>query len=324
MTLVSVAAPTVLAASDEERAAARSLAEQGSRAYAEQRFDDAVDLFTRAEGVVHSPVHLLFIARAHVELGQLVKAQEAYVKITREQLGQDAPEAFHEAAREAAAELEVLKPRIPYLTIRLVGVEAGSAQVLVDGEAIPEQLVGVPMPVDPGNRTLEATAEGYQAATRELAVGEGHSADVELELKPVAAPVNEPVSVEPATLSVTDDGNRSRNQALRYGAYGALGVGAIGLGVGTYFILDAASTSSDADDLARTCRNDACRADVAELDEDAASSRTASLIGFIVGGVGIGTGITLWVLSSEGESNSTAARVVPWVGYKSLGVSGTF
>jgi hypothetical protein len=33
---------------------------------------DALDLFSRAESIIHAPPHLLYIARAHDKLGKLV------------------------------------------------------------------------------------------------------------------------------------------------------------------------------------------------------------------------------------------------------------
>ena len=65
------------AASDEEKAGARAAATQGQAAYEKKNWAEALDLFTRAESLVHSPVHLLYKARALVQLGQLVKAREA-------------------------------------------------------------------------------------------------------------------------------------------------------------------------------------------------------------------------------------------------------
>jgi len=56
------------AQSDEQRAGARTLATEGAQAFNESRFKDAVDLFSKAESLVHAPPHLLFMARAHAKL----------------------------------------------------------------------------------------------------------------------------------------------------------------------------------------------------------------------------------------------------------------
>jgi hypothetical protein len=52
-----------------------------------------------------------------------------------------------------------------------------------------------------------------------------------------------------------------------------------------------------------------------------------ALTSFVVGGVGLATGVTLLVLSGKQKSEPTAQlapRVQPWLGYRSVGLSGTF
>ncbi len=314
------------AATDEERAAARSLAEQGIAAFSEQRFQDAVDLFSRAETVVHSPVHLLYIARASAQLGNLVKAQEAYVKITREELPADAPDAFKSASSDAATELETLRPRIPHLTVHIKGAGDAQPELFIDGEPVPPALVGVPMPVDPGNRKLEARAEGTTPATQEVALAEGQKAELDLELTPAVPAEPEPVVAEPVAPPPKE--SSGGNDTLRYASYGAFGVGAIGLIAGGVFAYKASSTQGDADDLFSECDPDCTSAqqkEIADLDDDAASDGTLSLTGFIVGGVGVGAGVVLYLLSSgDDESATNEPRITPWIGYNSAGIAGTF
>src|SRR5262249_27849712 len=50
----ALVAPRASAQSDENRAAARAAATEGARAMSEKRYADAVDLFTRAEALVHA------------------------------------------------------------------------------------------------------------------------------------------------------------------------------------------------------------------------------------------------------------------------------
>src|SRR5258706_10178573 len=84
-------APDVRAQTDEERAGARAAATQGADAFSQNRYADALDLFARAESLVHSPSHLLYMARSLEKLGKLVRARETYLKITRERLEPTAP-----------------------------------------------------------------------------------------------------------------------------------------------------------------------------------------------------------------------------------------
>ena len=118
---------------------------------------------------------------------------------------------------------------------------------------------------------------------------------------------------------------------MRVGGYVALGVGVVGVGLGTVFLLSANSKQKDADAAFDACGGKACsgadRAKVDSLDSDVASSKTLSLTSFVVGGAGLATGATLLVLSGKHKSEPSAQlapRLQPWVGFRSVGLSGTF
>src|SRR5512146_2478764 len=61
---------------NEERVGARAAAVEGAKAFSEKRWADAIDFFKRAESLVHAPPHLLYMARAQAQIGQLVEARE--------------------------------------------------------------------------------------------------------------------------------------------------------------------------------------------------------------------------------------------------------
>jgi hypothetical protein len=58
------------------------------------------------------------------------------------------------------------------------------------------------------------------------------------------------------------------------------------------------------------------------LGESGDSAKTVSLVSFIVGGVGVATGVTLFVLS--GKKEQAAAWVSPYLGVGSAGLRGGF
>ncbi|HEY3666122.1 MAG TPA: hypothetical protein VGL19_08990, partial [Polyangiaceae bacterium] len=115
------AAPCAFAQTDDDRAGARVAATEGVKASNEKRWADAADLFTRAESLVHSPVHLLYLARAQEKLGHLVKARENYTRVIREHLGADSPDAFKQAQASAQQEVGALEPRLAAITVKLGG-----------------------------------------------------------------------------------------------------------------------------------------------------------------------------------------------------------
>jgi hypothetical protein len=340
--LLGLSAPT-LAQTDEQRAGARSLATEGALAFNEGRFKEAVDLFSKAESLVHAPPHLLFMARAHQRLGQLVKAREAYMKIVKEQLAPNAPQAFRDAQVAAEEERKLVEPKIGRLTINVEGAEAAKdLTVSVDGQPISAVLLGVPQPMDPGTHTVTATASGFKAqpASVTLKDAERGAVTVKLEVDPNApAPVVAPAGGTPAAPVVTADSGAppsdtapsGGSNGMRIGSYVGFGVGVAGVALGTVFVLKSASSRKDADKAAdelaasgcNPCSDDSPLAQkVHGLDDDARSAQTLGIVGYIVGGVGIATGVTLFVLSSRAEKNT--AYVAPYVGFGGAGFRGAF
>lgn len=327
------------AQTEQELAGARAAATEGAKAFNEGRYQEAIDLFERAQSLVHAPTHLLFMARAHEKLGHLVEARELYNKIIREKLEPDAPEPFKNAQASAAEEIKRVEPRLARLTITVAAPEGVDFVVTMDGMEMPAALLGIPTPVDPGEHTFEVKAERYVAEPRTTTLGEGESGSVKLELlpDPNAAPL--PQANVSQTSPVTPVGQEvppeQAGPSLAAPAYVALGVGALGIGAGVFFTLQSASKRSDADDKFAECRangaGNTCRdddplaAEVATLDDDARKAQTMAAVGYIVGGVGVATGVVLLILngSSSGEQ-AAGPTILPVVGYRSLGVVGTF
>src|SRR6188768_3900498 len=191
------------AASDEEKAGARAAATQGQAAFEKKRWAEALDLFTRAESLVHSPVHLLYKARALVQLGQLVKAREAYLSVTREESTSSSP-AVLKAREDAAKEQLLLEPRLANLTVKLDGPGAADASLVMDGVKVPAALIGVARPADPGQHTLQATGTGVASDPQTISLKEGGAATVTLLLKPTpGAAVVPPGGAQPAAAPAT-------------------------------------------------------------------------------------------------------------------------
>jgi hypothetical protein len=340
-----------LAQSDEQRAAARSLATEGATAFNEGRYQDAVDLFGKAESLVHAPPHLLFLARSHAKLGQLVKAREAYMKIVKETLPPNASPAFRNAQDSANEEVRAIEPRIASLTVRIEGgKDAKDLAVLVDGAPINMVLVGVSQPIDPGEHKIEAGATGLRAPAQTVTLTDGERKSIVLTLEPApgAAPLVAVAQAPAATVAPeptqapapatspapgADQGTTTSaddRSGLRTGSYIAFGVGVVGLAAGTFFTLQSSSKRKDADAKFEECGGESgCRTgnplseEVADLDDEARSAMTLGIVGFAVGGVGIATGATLLVLSSGG-TDERKAGVTPYVGFGVAGLKGRF
>ncbi len=349
---------------DDERAGARAAATEGAQALRDKKWSEAVDLFTRAESLVHAPPHLLYLARAHVNLGKLVKAEEEYLKVIKENLPANAPKAFHDAQADAQKELKELEPRIPYVRTVINGA-ARNPMVTVDGVPIPRALVGLQRPIDPGEHKFQAMAEGMVSETITMTMKEGNKETVTLALKPgTPAPIYTAGGSGPPTAGTSEEGpprgpgqatsgtgamtfgagtnESSGSNGLRVASFVALGIGAAGLGVAGFFALRASGKHSEADSqfdrfcgAAATCTT-ASQTDIRDLDSEANDARSLANVALIAGGVGVAAGVTMFVLSAGGGRERSATRAMavrrsssrqqltPWIGIQSMGLSGTF
>jgi hypothetical protein len=330
--VTGAAAPAVHAATDEERAAARSAAGQGVDAFEAQRYEEAVELLQRAEALVHSPVHLLYIARAQLKLGRWVKAYEALMRINREQVSDTAPDAVKRALEEGRRELAQLQPQLPYVTVTVKNAAGGAVEVTMDGAPVPPAMVGLSRPVDPGVHEFRASGDGRQSEVVRVEVQPAAKLEVELELKGTrarsgsASPRNpSPLTAPPATSRNEDTASGS---GLKIAGYTALGVGIAGGALGAVFLSQSAGKTSDADELCGSepagC-DPANRSQIEALDKDAASAQTLAVIGFGVGAAGIGTGIILLLLPSGNQARAQPRpSLLPYLTSSGAGVSGSF
>lgn len=296
-------------------------------------------MFLRAESLVHSPVHLSYIGQCQANLGRLVEAHETYIRLSREELPANAREAVKRAVSEAGERAKQLEPRLPYLAIKVEGLAPGEkAEVTLNGTVVPAALIGIPAPTNPGEYVVRATAPGKDSGDVSVALQEGQRKDAVVMLQSTGVvPPPTPVaatgtSSAPSDTSTPQDGGvQSDNSTLKLPAYIALGVGAVGVGLGTYFALDAGNAADEADDMCGGSRSSCSLQpgvtpdDVESKNDQAGSSRTAAIVSFVVGGAGLAAGATLFVLSMRDTSESAEQPgVVPYVGFGEAGVVGRF
>jgi hypothetical protein len=314
----SVVSPARANDDDAKRAAARALAADGVSEIQKRHWAAGIDRLERAEAIVHAPPHLLYIARASVELGKLVKANETYIKILREELPANAPKAFVEARKAAAVEQAALEPRLPKLTIVLNGARATDAGVTMDGSPIPPALVGVAQPTDPGKHVIRVSGEGWSGDETTVTLAERASQTVALKVTRQSAPATDPPSAE-------EKPPAPRASKVSPLSIAAFGVGVAGIAAGTFFLFKNRSDRGDANSL---CHGSACPADkrskIEELDGKANDAALISWIGYGVGAAGIITGTTLLLLRRGTASPPTKGSITPWVGVAAAGLEGRF
>jgi hypothetical protein len=284
------------------RNAARALAAEGDALYAQGDYAGAADRFARGYALLPAPTLGVRWARALAHQGKLIEAEERYVATVRTELEPAASGPFRAAVEEATAELAQLRPRIPKL---IVVRRAGVGSVRLDGKEVPEALLGVARPVDPGEHVVEAD----NATSAQVTLAESETKRVEL------------LPLRAGESPSAGDGRRTAGWiAIGFGGV-AMSVGLLGgaLALGKKGSLDDGCNASGACPPEREGDLDAYRA-----------AGTVATIGFIAGAVGIGAGAVLLLTAPEPaaaqsapSSRRSGARVGAWIGFGRLGIAGT-
>lgn len=285
----------------ETRTAARDLATQGAEAFEAEKYAQASDLFRRAYELVQAPSIALLQARSLAKLGQLLEAIDIYERTARWKLPEGSPEAYSQAVETARGELEGVRKRLPRLKLTLFGVAKGETpQVTIDEKPTPAALLGVERPVNPGRHQIVVRVAGEIRGSRELRLVESQISQIEL-LVQSADQAARARGTAPESASA-NAGAASR----RTWGYVALGVGALGVGIGTYtgFVAIHQKSALDA-----AC-HPGCPASSAHDLASFRSNRTASWLGFSVGLAAAATGALLLTIGQAGHEQ-IAIRALP-------------
>jgi hypothetical protein len=307
------------AQSESDKATARALGQQGEAALESSNWKQAEDYFRRADSLFHAPTLTLGLARAQAHEGKFVEAWENYHRIIVDNL--TTPPVFAKALEDARTELPSVEGQRARLTITVTGSDA--PQVNVNDVPLKAAALGVARFVDPGHLVITVGGDGLKTETRALDLGPGKEDAVTIALTkaaPAVAATDVPV---PAGSVATPTGPSGGGSILKPVGIGALGVGAAGLVLGA---VTGGLALSKHGDLKTACPTGAC--DTAASQSTLSSYHTLgtlSTVGFVLGGVGLASGITLLVMAPKSDSRpASTASIRPYLGLGSLGATGTF
>jgi hypothetical protein len=302
---------------DQEPTAAAQF-DRGLAAMNEGKYDVACPALTESVRLDPRPGAIFTLAECEARWGHVASADAHYddylarfARMTTEQQKQ-------QRGREKIAEQKrrELRAQIPQLQIRLPANAAAGAVVRRDGIVLGAPSLGVFLPVDPGAHVL--VVEMPDGGKTEQTVNVELAARREVMLD-VPAPVR---SHEPTRPPVVEP-DRSATARTPWLAYGALGIGIVGVGVGVAGGVSALSQKATVD---QHCTGVVCDRDGKSAADGAKSAALVSTIGFAVGGVGLATGIVLLV--TRPRPASTGMRTIPLVGVGDhgalLGATGVF
>lgn len=222
-----------------------AIADKGVEAFRGEKYQDAIDAFSKADQRFHVPKFVLYVARAQVKLGKLLEAKATYQGIVDEKLPPYAPDEFFAAQTDAKKELVELENRIPSVRIEVNGIPEGQApSVTLDGVALAPTDLGRPLPRNPGAHAIVVTLPGRPQLVRNVNLREGGSESVILEMgvtaiAPATATGAAPTAAPPATAAPTATASGAPDKPAGGGiptlSIAAFGVGAVGLVTGAIF-----------------------------------------------------------------------------------------
>lgn len=239
------AAPTA-----SERDTARGFMIEGDRLRDARDLLGALQQYQAAHALMHVPTTGLAVAEVLTQLGQLVEAQTAVQEVIGLPVAKSEPAAFLKAREAALVLATTLSDRVCTLYTH-VQPAAAQYNLEIDGVALPDAAVTVPVKLNPGPHTLRVRAPGYLEQTRQLNLPEGLVQHVEVALHALQLPA----AVEPsANLSVANtaypsDLDRERKTGRVRGFIG-LGVGGFSLAVG---LIAGAVSWNQTSELKRHC-----------------------------------------------------------------------
>lgn len=307
LTLFGSANDALAAPTAKEKQEAKQLVAEAKKALKTGSIDDAVAALRKADALDPSAPNKLELANALVQNKKLIEATQ--VLRAAVEAGQGGGWADKKAAETAQATLKELEPKIPWLAVKVDGPPAGTAKLKVDGKDFE---LDNESPVDPGEHTVAAEAEGFERAEKRVDVKEGAHESVTLTLTAIASSAPPPPAAEEGDMMP---------------ALIAFGVGGVGIVAGSIFGVLALTQTSDVQDACGA--DNKCPKSQGDALDSAKMNGTISTIGFVVGGVGVATGVVLLVLGGDAPAAASVQtgaglELTPWIGANEAGVSGRF
>jgi serine/threonine-protein kinase len=285
----------------------KHLLEHGSEAEACARFAESKRL-APAIGVT------LYLADCYQRLGKTASAWTEF----------RSAEALARAHKDKRAELarlraQALEAQLARITVR-VATSLSSADVTLDGLPLAVDAWGTAMPVDPGDHVVIAHSGPKHREFTVHVDADKPVATVDVDsLDEPAAPAEPPPTPSPASDSAlapaeTPVPSDSAGDSTRlWASVGLLGVGVVGVGLGSVFGIKAIS-DRNASNAGPCNAADQCSAHGLSLRDDAINEARVSTIAFVVGAAGLGASAVVMFALPRRQQGSVAVSAAPLPG----------
>jgi hypothetical protein len=292
-------------ASGADKAAAEALFKQGKKAFDAGKHAQACGKFDASHKLDPAVGTLLFLGECNERQGKTASAWAAFTEAAA-LAGRRKDQKRKELAQVRVSALE---PQVSKLMV-MVSDPAPQLSIRRDGVVLPEPSWGEALPIDPGEHAVEASAPGKKVWMSSITVADGgETFTVNIPTLqdlnsggPGPAPVPTP---GPRPESGGDQGGGGSGSALRITGLTVAGLGVVGVVVGSVFGVLAKGSN---DDSLEACRTETlCSPEGLALRDDAKTQATVSTATFIVGGVLLAGGLTLFFLAPDDEGSPEVA-----------------
>jgi len=263
---------------------------------------EACPMFAASKQLAPGVGVTLHLADCYERMGRKASAWSQYREA--EKLARDHGDS--KRAEVAHARAQAIEPSVGRLSVAAPAGAHEGWTVLLDGAPLPPDMWNAPIAADSGDHVVTVNVPGQAARTLSTHVGDGNlvatvhlddaqpgavaapaAAAAATESPPAAPSPNEPTSTEPASPS-------GKSNARTWGEISLTGVGAIGAGLGAYFLWKKNQMASENCDPQTATKRDS----------------TAAAISFTVGGVALASAVALY-LTTPGHQPTVGTLVAP-------------
>jgi serine/threonine-protein kinase len=299
-----------------DKATAEALFDEGLQLLKQEKVAEACKRFEASQRVEPAVGTLLYLGECYERTERFASAWATF----REAASAAAASGQIERSNVASKRAKAIEPRLAFVTLKATGTKKPAGLTVTrDGEAIPEEALGVVLPINQGEHVFGAEAPGFESWSLRVTVAEKSSRVIEIpELTPKSVPpppvpeATHPKETAPPAAAPAPQADHGPPTL----AWVSAGVGLVGIGVGVGFGLDAKKKDDDASNY---CEGKLCFDTKGEsLSKSARRSALISNIGYGVGAVGALTCVGLLLWGSDGgepaaDSKSTHASTLRWL-----------
>jgi hypothetical protein len=289
------------AQSGGNQAVAEALFQEAWKLMDAGKVGDACPKFAESNRIDPKLGTLVALATCHERDGKTATAWAEFTKA----VGVATAAGNEKRATYARDHAQALEKKLSRVVID-VDDKAQSPTVQLDGTEVGAPAWGTPVPLDPGEHEVSASAPGKAAWSGHVTLPPG-PATVHLRVPSLAAAA---VAAAPAKLPAEIDASSSHpsgsGTGLKIAGFTLVGAGAVGLVVGSIFGVQTFSQKSAG---LKHCTGSACDPEGVKIIGQAHDSATVSTIAFAAGAALAAGGVAVLLVSRSKSATSTGQRV---------------